>query len=180
MDINVNKSSIPDSSSQKPVMIKKCYREICYLSRNKTHSLNAFCVKYVIRAIYTFSAKRYVHVVYFCSHTHTHTHTHIHTHTYIYVLFRINYCTWDLLLWLSARFPCSPATFAGLTLSICYYRPQRSCGQSNVFTGVCDSVHRGGGVCFSACWDTRPPPREQTRPPGADPPPKKQAPAYGQ
>ena len=28
-------------------------------------------------------------------------------------------------------------------------------GQGNVFTGVCDSVHRG--VCLSACWDTAPP-----------------------
>ena len=34
-----------------------------------------------------------------------------------------------------------------------FYRPQRSCGQGNVFTAVCDSVHRGG-VCLSACWDT--------------------------
>ena len=25
-----------------------------------------------------------------------------------------------------------------------YYRPERSCGQGNVFTAVCDSVHRGG------------------------------------
>ena len=54
-------------------------------------------------------------------------------------------------------------------------------GQGNVFTGVCDSVHRAG-VCLSACWDTTPPeqtplwsrhpqsrhPREQTHPPGAD------------
>ena len=43
-------------------------------------------------------------------------------------------------------------------------------GQGNVFTGVCDSVHRGG-VCLSACWDTTPleqtPPQEQT-PPRAD------------
>ena len=28
---------------------------------------------------------------------------------------------------------------------ICY-RPKRSFGQGNVFTGVCDSVHGGGGV----------------------------------
>ena len=63
-------------------------------------------------------------------------------------------------------------------------------GQGNVFTGVCDSVHRGG-VCLSACWDTHPPgadtpgsrhpprpdtplgadmPPEQTSPPGANPP----------
>ena len=50
-----------------------------------------------------------------------------------------------------------------------YYRPQRSCGQGNVFTGVCLSTGGGGGegVCLSACWDTRlPSPRDQ-----ADPPP---------
>ena len=26
----------------------------------------------------------------------------------------------------------------------CFYQPKRSFGQGNVFTGVCDSVHRGG------------------------------------
>ena len=36
------------------------------------------------------------------------------------------------------------------------YRPQRSCGQGNVFTPVCHSVH-WRGVCLSACWDTTPP-----------------------
>ena len=66
------------------------------------------------------------------------------------------------------------------------YWPQWSCGQGNVFTGVCDSVHRGrGDVCLSACWDTTPPgnrhppgadtpqsrhPQEQTTPPGVDTP----------
>ena len=35
-------------------------------------------------------------------------------------------------------------------------------GQGNVFTGICDSVNRGG-VCLSACWDTH-------TPLGADPP----------
>ena len=43
-----------------------------------------------------------------------------------------------------------------------FYRPQRSCGQGNIFTPVCHSVHRGG-VCLSACWDATPP--EQTPPP---------------
>ena len=43
------------------------------------------------------------------------------------------------------------------------YRPQRSCGQGNIFTPVCHSVHRGG-VCLSACWDT-PPSRHS--PPGS-------------
>ena len=36
-----------------------------------------------------------------------------------------------------------------------FYRPQRSCGQGNIFTPVCHSVHRAG-VCLSACWDTLP------------------------
>ena len=27
-----------------------------------------------------------------------------------------------------------------------FYRPQRSCGQGNIFTPVCHSVHRGGGI----------------------------------
>ena len=40
--------------------------------------------------------------------------------------------------------------------------PATKLGQGYVFTGVCDSVHRGG-VCISACWDT-------TTPLGADPP----------
>ena len=43
-------------------------------------------------------------------------------------------------------------------------------GQGNVFTGVCDSVHRGGGVCLSACWDTTPPKSRQ--PPGSRHPPR--------
>ena len=56
------------------------------------------------------------------------------------------------------------------------YRPQRSCGQGNVFTGVCLST-RGEGVCLSACWDARPsldhadPPR-----PGRHPPRTRQTP----
>ena len=55
---------------------------------------------------------------------------------------------------------------------ICYYRPQRSCGQGYVFTRVCDSVHRGG------LWQGEPPPppgREtplgRENPPGRETPP---------
>ena len=44
-----------------------------------------------------------------------------------------------------------------------HYRSQQSCGQGNIFTPVCHSVHRG--VCLSACWDTPLP-----DPPGAEPP----------
>ena len=58
-----------------------------------------------------------------------------------------------------------------------FYRPQRSCGQGNVFTGVCLSTG-GEGVCLSACWDAIPPgpgrpPRTRQIPPG------KKTPAYG-
>ena len=59
-----------------------------------------------------------------------------------------------------------------------YYRPQRSCGQGNVFTAVCDSVHRGG-VCLSACWDTlltKETPQEGGTPPKKEAPLKKEAP----
>ena len=39
---------------------------------------------------------------------------------------------------------------------ICYFLPPATkLEQGYVFTGVCDSVHRG--VCLSACWDTTPP-----------------------
>ena len=52
------------------------------------------------------------------------------------------------------------------------YRPQRSCGQGNIFTRVCHSfcsrgvvcLVRGEGVCLSACWDTTP--RGADTPPG--------------
>ena len=49
-----------------------------------------------------------------------------------------------------------------------FYRPQRSCGQGNIFTPVCHSFCSQGGVCFSACWDNTPP-WEQTPPLGGDP-----------
>ena len=52
-----------------------------------------------------------------------------------------------------------------------YYRPQRSCGQGNVFTGVRLSTG-GEGVCLSACWDARPPPPDQADPPGPGRPPR--------
>ena len=43
-----------------------------------------------------------------------------------------------------------------------HYRPQRSCGQGYVFTRVCDSVNRGGGLRRT------PPPRDQATPPSPD------------
>ena len=50
---------------------------------------------------------------------------------------------------------------------ICYYRPQRSCGQGYVFTRVCDSVHRGVSG------------RENPPPPGQGDPPGQGAPQQG-
>ena len=55
-----------------------------------------------------------------------------------------------------------------------FYQLQQSCGQGNIFTPVCHSVH-GGGLCLNACWDTNPPdqaPAPRNRhPQGADTPP---------
>ena len=69
-----------------------------------------------------------------------------------------------------------------------HYRPQRSCGQGNVFTGVCLSTG-GEGVCLSACWDAIPPPdgeppRMETPPDGdpldGEPPPGWRTPPDGE
>ena len=85
---------------------------------------------------------------------------------------------------LGPGFPRGDANFLGGASSY-YYRPQRSCGQGNVFTGVCLSTG-GEGVCLSACWDARPPQDQadtpltrQTPLDQADPPSEKQTPAYG-
>ena len=56
-----------------------------------------------------------------------------------------------------------------------YYRPQRSCGQGHVFTGVCLSTG-GEGVCLSACWDAIPPPAWRAPPGWRTPPGWKTAP----
>ena len=88
--------------------------------------------------------------------------------------------------------------FKGLVF---YYRPQRSCGQGNVFTGVCLST--GGRVSASVHagmpypprmesppgWRTPPrmenppewrtPPDGEPTPPDGGTPPEKQTPAYG-
>ena len=45
-----------------------------------------------------------------------------------------------------------------------FYRPQRSCGQGYVFTGVCDSVH-GGGLQRTPPGTKENPPRDQGEPP---------------
>ena len=67
--------------------------------------------------------------------------------------------------------PCIPRGCPPLPVclkpSYVHYRPQRSCGQGNIFTPVCHSVHGGGGgFCLNACWDTTPP--DQADPPRSD------------
>ena len=54
--------------------------------------------------------------------------------------------------------------------SFCY-RPQRSCGQGNIFTPVCHSVHRGG---LPQCMLGYHPPRTRQTPPRDQTPPTKQ------
>ena len=55
------------------------------------------------------------------------------------------------------------------------YQPQQSCGQGNVFTGVCLSTG-GEGVCLSACWDAIPPRKPYPPWDQADPPRTRQTP----
>ena len=56
-----------------------------------------------------------------------------------------------------------------ITRYLCFYRPQRSCGQGNIFTPVCHSVHRGGFL--PQCMLGYQPPRTtQNPPPGTTPP----------
>ena len=49
----------------------------------------------------------------------------------------------------------------------CFYRPQRSCGQGHVFTGVCLSTGGWGG-CLPQCMLGYHSPRDQADPPGPD------------
>ena len=53
-----------------------------------------------------------------------------------------------------------------------HYRPQRSCGQGNIFTAVCHSVHMGGSPLGRTPPPDQadPPPTRQTPPDQADPP----------
>ena len=99
-------------------------------------------------------------------------------------IINIKYQRQYLVLWLSYMyqwriqdFPGGGAnpSFWGKTY---YYRPQRSCGQGNIFTPVCHSFcSQGGreGVCLSACWDTTTPPGSDTTPPRSDTTPPDQA-----
>ena len=59
-----------------------------------------------------------------------------------------------------------------------FYRPQRSCGQGNIFTPVCHSVHGGGGSA-SVHAGIPPLPMGPDPPPDQTPLPGKQTPAYG-
>ena len=67
-------------------------------------------------------------------------------------------------------------TRCGIPSLLNFYRPQRSCGQGNIFTPVCHSVHRGGGVSASVHPGIPHPPGADTPgeqiPPGADTPPR--------
>ena len=54
-------------------------------------------------------------------------------------------------------------------MSIYFYRPQRSCGQGNIFTPVCHSVHGGGGL--PQCMLGYHPPGTRQTPPGLGRPP---------
>ena len=56
---------------------------------------------------------------------------------------------------------------------VCFYRPQRSCGQGNIFTPVCHSVHGGGSPLGRMPPQTRQTPlgADTTPPDQADPPP---------
>ena len=45
-----------------------------------------------------------------------------------------------------------------MKFSLIFTARKRSLGQGNIFTPVCHSVHGGGGVCLSACWDMPPGP----------------------
>ena len=57
--------------------------------------------------------------------------------------------------------------FSGFSYT--FYRPQRSCGQGNIFTPVCHSVHRGG---LPQCMLGYQPPWDQTPPGPGRPPPR--------
>ena len=81
--------------------------------------------------------------------------------------------------------PCYPP---GSAVTLTFYRPQRSCGQGNIFTPVCHSVHRGGLTqCMLGCHQPptketppgrrHPPLPRRTPPPRRDPPGRRHPPA---
>ena len=104
----------------------------------------------------------------------------------------------------------SKSSVAAVLLSYCNYRPQRSCGQGNIFTRVCHSFCSQGGGGLPQCmlgyhpspgpdppgsihpprdqtppWDQTPPPHWDQTPPGADThlgadPPREQTPPRDQ
>ena len=52
----------------------------------------------------------------------------------------------------------------------CFYQPQWSCGQGNIFTPVCHSVHRGGWWYPTRHWGRPPQTRHTTTPLDQTPP----------
>ena len=58
-----------------------------------------------------------------------------------------------------------------------YYRPQRIWGKV-IFSQACVILFTGG-VCLSACWDTRPPPGPDPPGPGTTPPDQTPPPGAG-
>ena len=67
----------------------------------------------------------------------------------------------------------NPDTETAKTLSLLLYRPQRSCGQGNIFSPVCHSVHKGEGWWWYPRRHWGRPPRSR-HPLGADTPPWEQ------
>ena len=58
------------------------------------------------------------------------------------------------------KISCISLSLHGLTSHSDYYRPQRSCGQGNIFIGVCLSTGGGGGClpqCMLGCHTPHPP-----------------------
>ena len=80
--------------------------------------------------------------------------------------------------WISGRIcdkPIQPVTIntkLNSTMDPHFYRPQRSCGEGNIFTPVCHYVHGGVSASVHAGippWSRHPPPGADTPPPGPDP-----------
>ena len=67
-------------------------------------------------------------------------------------------------------------SWTAYTKIVYLYRPQRSCGQGYVFTRVCDSVHKGGGLpqCMLGYHHTHLP--GTRHPPGKEVPPGRKHP----
>ena len=72
-------------------------------------------------------------------------------HSYLHYFLRLWVCGRQQFTKFHRQKWCTkPIFMCALTKASNIYRPQRSCGQGNIFTPVCHSVHRGGGgvVCL--------------------------------